>query len=386
MDLKQKVLIADDEDEIRDVLQHMFEEDFDLSFAKTGKKAVEKLLEHPQIVILDMHLPDISGIEILTLIDKMEADLKPSVVVLSGDVSDDLVKKAYQYGASDYIGKPFNVITFHERIIQLSKDINDLRILRKKDRDIASLAQTAMKQSASYGRALELVAKLNDCNSVQDIMQAVAKNLLNQDLNIAIQLRSETETFSYDVDTGECSQIELQIFSVLKEHGRIYHFGRRCIFNDQHVSILIKNMPFEGTLSYDAILDVAAKLILAVNSRFISLLEHQALLMTREKLKSAMDMLNQGINNVEFERQDLMKRLELQIGLSFHELDMTEEQESFFVNLINTEIRAKQNSNNLVSLKDLIKTCVDSMAVTSPDTIEKSDEPVEVSDDDVELF
>ena len=93
-------------------------------------------------------------------------------------------------------------------------------------------------------------------------------------------------------------------------------------------------MPFEGTLSYDAILDVAAKLILAVNSRFISLIQHQSLLMTREKLKSAMTMLNQGIDNVEFERQDLMKRLELQIALSFHELDMTEDQEKFFVNLI----------------------------------------------------
>jgi hypothetical protein len=240
-----------------------------------------------------------------------------------------------------------------------------------------------MKQSASYGRALELVAKLNECDSVLDIMQTVAKNLLRQDLKIAIQLRSETETFSYDIDTEECSKIELQIFNVLKDHGRIYHFGRRSIFNDQYVSILIKNMPFEGTLEYDAILDVAAKLILAVNSRFISLREHQALLMTREKLKSAMDMLNQGIDNVEFERQDLMKRLEVQIGLSFHELDMNEEQEKFFVNLIATEIQAKENSNNLVTLKELIVNCVDSMVIAASNSVPQK---VEISDDDVELF
>ena len=384
--LKQKILIADDEEEIRDILQSMFEEDFELCFAKTGKEVLEKLAEDPQIVILDMHLPDISGIKICAEIEKFQADLRPSIVVLSGDLSDSLVKKAYQHGASDYVGKPFNVITFHERIIRLSKDIISLRELRQKDRDIASLAQTAMKQAASYGRALELVAKLNDCNTVQDIMQAVGKNLLSQDLKIAIQLRSETETFSYDIDSGECSAIELQIFDVLKEHGRIYHFGRRTIFNDKHVSILVKNMPFEGTLSYDAILDVAAKLILAVNSRFISLLEHQALLVTREKLGSAMDMLNQGINNLEFERQDLMKRLEMQISLSFHELDMTEEQERYFVNLINSEIRAKQNNNNLVSLRELITNCVDSMAVTVSESKNSSDEMVEISDDDVELF
>lgn len=386
MNLKQKILIADDEEEIREILQSMFEDDFELYFAKTGKEVLEKLAEHPQLVILDIHFPDIPGIDLCKHIDKIETDLKPSVVVLTGDISDEIVKKAYQFGATDYIGKPFNVITFHERIIRLSKDIENLRELRRKDRDISSLAQTAMKQSASYGRALELVAKLNSCNSVQEIMQAVAKNLLSQDLSIAIQLRSDTDIFSYDVDTGECSDIELQVFNVLKEHGRIYHFGRRSIFNDQHVSILIKNMPFKGTLSYDAILDVAAKLILAVNSRFIALLEHQTLMMTREKLKSAMEMLNQGINNVELERQDLMKRLELQIGLSFHELDMTEDQEQFFVNLINTEIRAKQNNNNLVSLKELIVTCVDAMAINAPDSVNTPPQQSDTSDDDVELF
>ena len=385
--MKQKILIADDEVEILEILQSMFEEEFELIFAHTGKEVLKKLSEQPQLVILDMHFPDISGLEICKHIEKIETDFKPSVIVLSGDVSDEIVKKAYQLGVSDYIGKPFNVITFHERIVRLSKEIESLKELRRKDREIASLAQTAMKQSASYGRALELVAKLNDCNSVQEIMHAVAKNLKSQDLSIAIQLRSETDIYSYDVDTGECSDIELQIFNVLKDHGRIYHFGRRSIFNDKHVSILIKNMPFKGTLSYDAILDVAAKLILAVNTRFISLLEHQSLLMTREKLQSAMTMLNQGINNVELERQDLMKRLELQIGLSFHELDMTEEQEKFFVNLINTEIRAKQNSNNLVCLKELIVTCVDSMAITDSEFLNTTTQQPETSDDDdVELF
>lgn len=386
MILRQQILIADDEEEIREILKYMFEDDFDLVFSQDGNDALAKLDGHPDLIILDMHLPGVSGLEICEKVAEIEASKRPSIIVLSGDTSDALVKKAYQYGVSDYIGKPFNVVTFHERIIRFSNDVKNLKALQIKDIEIQSLAQTAMKQAASYGRALELVAKLNDCNTVDEIMKAVAKNLLNQDLNIAIQLRSDCESFSYDVDTQECSAVELQIFDVLKDHGRIYHFGRRSIFNDQHVSILVKNMPFEGTLSFDAILDVAAKLILAVNSRFVSLLEHQSLLATREKLQDAMGMLTQGIIGLENERRELMQSVELRIGLSFHELDMTDAQEQFFIKLIETEIRSREKSSNLVELQALISNCVDSMNISTVNKTNATDVNTEISDSDVELF
>jgi CheY-like chemotaxis protein len=288
--VKQTALIADDEKDIIDLLRGLFEDDFHLVFALNGDELFEQLNASIDIIILDMHLPGRSGIEICKHIATLDSERRPAIIVISGDTSDALVKSAYDLGISDYIGKPFNLVTFHERIIRFSRDIKAIHELEQKDKRIESLAQTAMKQAASYGRALELVAKLNDCRSPLDIMHAVASNMLSQDLKIAIQLRSDAETYSYDVDTGECSPVELQIFDVLKEHGRIYHFGRRTIFNDHHVSILFKNMPFEGTLSFDAVLDVAAKFILAVNSRFISLLQQQSLISTKDKLGSALEM------------------------------------------------------------------------------------------------
>lgn len=383
--MKQTVLIADDERDIIDLLKGLFEEDFHLVFALDGDEVFEQLTTSIDIIILDMHLPGRSGIEICKHIATIDSERRPAIIVISGDTSDRLVKSAYDLGISDYIGKPFNLVTFHERIIRFSRDIKALHELEQKDKKIESLAQTAMKQAASYGRALELVAKLNDCRSPLDIMHAVANNMLSQDLKIAIQLRSDTETYSYDVDTGECSPVELQIFDVLKEHGRIYHFGRRTIFNDQYVSILFKNMPFEGTLSFDAVLDVAAKFILAVNSRFISLLQQQSLISTKNKLGSALEMLGQGINNMEAERRELIDQIELNISLSFHELDMSEEQEQFFVSLIEKEVRSREKSTNLSALQALIKQCVDEMMLSEVE-VPPQDENNGVSDCDIELF
>ncbi|MEW9799464.1 response regulator transcription factor [Alteromonas sp. CYL-A6] len=383
--MKQTLLIADDESQIREILEELFEDDFSLAFAASGDEVMDALAAKPSLIILDMHLPGRSGLEICQAITGMDPQHRPSVIAISGDTSDSLVKQAYELGVSDYIGKPFNLVTFHERVVRFANDVRNIRALQQKDKEIGTLAQTAMKQAASYGRALELVAKMNDCHSPQDIMQAVGQNFLGQDLKIAIQLRSDTETFSYDVDSITCSDIELQVFDVLREHGRIYHFGRRTIFNDRHVSILFKNMPLEGTLSFDAILDVAAKLILAVEARFMSLLEHQSLLATRDKLRSALDMLSSGINSMESERRELIDQIAVKIGLSFHELDMTEEQEQFFINLIEKEIRSKEKSSNLGELQRLISDCVDEMILSESHTNEEKAQP-DVTDSDIELF
>lgn len=393
--MKQKVLIAEDDPDLQEVLKGMFDRHFDLTLAEDGEQAVARLNDSQfQFMILDMHLPKLAGIEICKLVNEKPTDEKIPIIVLSGDISDKLVKEAYQLGINDYIGKPFNVVTFYERVLRFSDEITQVEGLRERDRTSSDLAQTTMMQAASYGRSFELVARLNNCFSAMALMKEVADSLETQGYNTAIQLRSETETFSYDVDSGECSTVELQIFNVLKDQGRIYQFGRRTIFNDQHVSILVKNMPYEGTLSYDSIIDVAAKLILAVNSRFISLLQQDALLLAHDTLKSAINMLSEGIQAMEVERRELVEQVEMKIGLSFHELDMTEAQEAFFIDIIQKELRGKESSTQLTSLLSLIQDCAAAMESATEEAQSAAEEAAIKQDsennanasDDIELF
>ncbi|MDB2331321.1 hypothetical protein N9V74_06385 [Alteromonas sp.] len=122
-----------------------------------------------------------------------------------------------------------------------------------------------------------------------------------------------------------------------------------------------------------------------MNSRFISLLQQQSLISTKDKLGSALEMLGQGINSMEAERRELIDQIELNISLSFHELDMSEEQEQFFVSLIEKEVRSREKSTNLSALQALIKQCVDEMMLSEVD-FPQQDENNGVSDCDVELF
>ncbi len=103
---KKKVLICDDEEGVRESLKLILEDSYDLSFATTGVEALEQVKSNsPDIVILDIKMPKMDGLETLKKIKKTSADTK--VVIASGYKSVEVAQEATKYGAVDYIIKPF---------------------------------------------------------------------------------------------------------------------------------------------------------------------------------------------------------------------------------------------------------------------------------------
>lgn len=106
MAVKKKVLICDDEEGVRESLKLILEDGYDLSFAATGKEAIEKTKKEPiDIVILDIKMPKMNGLEILKELKKISPGIK--VIIASGYKSVETASEAIKFGASDYIIKPF---------------------------------------------------------------------------------------------------------------------------------------------------------------------------------------------------------------------------------------------------------------------------------------
>jgi CheY-like chemotaxis protein len=87
--------------------------DGDLIQASTGRDALERLAKAgsdlPGLILLDINLPDLSGIDILTEIKK-DPSLKPiPVVMLTGSNTDDDIQRSYDLGASTYLVKPVSI-------------------------------------------------------------------------------------------------------------------------------------------------------------------------------------------------------------------------------------------------------------------------------------
>lgn len=102
------VLIVDDSEPVILLLTHVINSSgFNvIGNAKTAEEALQKALElKPDVITLDTILPDELGVDLIKRFN--EQGVKSKVIFISGTGSDDIVKKAMDNGASDYILKPF---------------------------------------------------------------------------------------------------------------------------------------------------------------------------------------------------------------------------------------------------------------------------------------
>jgi two-component system KDP operon response regulator KdpE len=101
------IVVIDDEPQIRKILSITLEaEDFKVIEASKGKDGIVAVANyHPQLVILDLGLPDKDGFSVLSEIRTWSS---VPVIILSVRDSEDSIVKALDLGADDYITKPFN--------------------------------------------------------------------------------------------------------------------------------------------------------------------------------------------------------------------------------------------------------------------------------------
>jgi two-component system, OmpR family, KDP operon response regulator KdpE len=103
-----KVLVVDDEPPIRKLLRMgLGTQGFQTIDAPNGKAAIELMVEKPDLVILDLGLPDVPGIELLRQIRARREDLP--IVVLSSRGDEAAKVEALDLGADDYVTKPFGM-------------------------------------------------------------------------------------------------------------------------------------------------------------------------------------------------------------------------------------------------------------------------------------
>jgi two-component system KDP operon response regulator KdpE len=110
-----RVLVVDDEPPIRKLLRMgLGTQGYQILDAPNGKAALELMAEQPDLVILDLGLPDMQGLELLRLI--RERNEQVPIVVLSSRGDETAKVQALDLGADDYVTKPFGMDELLARI------------------------------------------------------------------------------------------------------------------------------------------------------------------------------------------------------------------------------------------------------------------------------
>ena len=108
---KQKILIADDSEMNRELLAAILEEEYDIIQANDGVQAVDCLQRHAEeisLLLLDIVMPHMDGFEVLSYMNKEHWIDSIPVVIISSENSPIYIKRGYDLGVTDFIGKPFD--------------------------------------------------------------------------------------------------------------------------------------------------------------------------------------------------------------------------------------------------------------------------------------
>ncbi|WMJ79843.1 response regulator transcription factor [Clostridium sp. MB40-C1] len=114
-----KVLIIEDEESIRKFVKLVLsKQGFNVIQAETGEDGLEKVnIENPDIILLDIMLPGIDGFKVCEIVRKDYSDI--GIIMLTARGQDIDKVKGLEYGADDYMVKPFNPLELSARINSL---------------------------------------------------------------------------------------------------------------------------------------------------------------------------------------------------------------------------------------------------------------------------
>jgi signal transduction histidine kinase/DNA-binding response OmpR family regulator len=146
---QRTVLIVDDEASIRRFLRHLLEQEgYDVLEAATGREAIGRCQrEQPDLVLLDLRLPDMTGFEILSEFKRVDETSGIPVIILS--IIQDRAE-GFRLGASDYLTKPVDRDKLMERIQRLIGDQTSLDVLVVEDDPSVQRALQAMLEHHHY--------------------------------------------------------------------------------------------------------------------------------------------------------------------------------------------------------------------------------------------
>ncbi len=162
--MKFKILIIDDEKNIRDIFSLLLEEKgYLVETAETGEKGLAEARKFsPDVILLDMNLPDLSGIEVLSRIKKFLPQAEVIIITAFGTVKSAV--EATKLGAYDYLEKP---VDNEELLLLISRALEVKKLLRE-------VEELKSELSERY-RFSNIIGTSSKMNSIFQMMAKIAR-------------------------------------------------------------------------------------------------------------------------------------------------------------------------------------------------------------------
>jgi CheY-like chemotaxis protein len=338
-----RILLIEEDEISQEVLKLMLSNKFNLTVLDDPKQAEKAVATVDySIIIMNMQSVLYESLTLCKTISSQSISSSPIVIGLGEESSEEKVRAIFEAGVYDYFIKPYNVVLFYESLQRIVNTIDEYKELEANEKSSRDAFGTALSQTSYYGFAFDLLSEINSTKSIESLAQIVLSGLSNRGVHCALQITDtdgEIKTFEQDKDViGERT---LQVFSFVRDQGRIFRFSKRLVFNDENASLFVKSMDDMSDTAYDCVLDIGAKLIPCIESQLVSISEHLLLEELQVDTKNIVEKLHYTMTKQANKADGLVQKVAGEIAASIHKLGLTEDQENFFLEMIETELQVE---------------------------------------------
>ena len=242
--MQKKVLVVDDSLTNLLVAENILKQHgYTVSKAQSGRECLAIVLKDiPDLIMLDINMPEMSGLEVMELLQKFEQTRKIPVIFLTADRREETEERCFELGAVDFIGKPFvpNIMLQRvRRTIELEeyrKNLEDMveaqlqTITQLQSDIIITMANLIESRDGTTGEHVRRTSKYVDFFVKKLIENGVYEKELNKELvkyiNKATPLHDIGKITVSDVILQKPGRFTDEEYTIMKEHARA---GRELI-------------------------------------------------------------------------------------------------------------------------------------------------------------
>jgi CheY-like chemotaxis protein len=303
-----RVLIVDDDLDIRMLHRAWFSKKFETVLASSGEQALQICKEQlPDLILLDVMMPDMDGFD--TCRELREFTDIPIIFATANELPEEHLK-AFDAGGDDIIVKPaVKEILLRKVSLAIQRRNHQLQLLSEKD-SMQSMAMSFLSAIGENGVLQKFMKASLTSTTPKELGEHLVEAIKDFGLECCVLIRDHNANTML-TSKGHPSAIEISILEQSVTMGRFFQFKNRMAVNYDRVSVIVTNMPMQESDTSGRMRDNITMLTEMTNSMCENVDMRQASLLRAEKLNTALATAMTAIESLDNIRQNAQVDLRL---------------------------------------------------------------------------
>lgn len=187
---RYRILIVDDSEMNRMILSEMLKGEFEILEAENGSVCLDMLSRYEMkisLILLDIVMPGMDGFGVLEYMNRNNLIKDIPVIMISGEDSGEVIKRAYEMGVSDYIKRPFDMEVVHRRVL------NTIKLYAKQRRLVAMVMNQVFEKEKNSRMLISVLSEIVEFRNGESGTHVLNINILTT--MILEQLAKKTDKY-----------------------------------------------------------------------------------------------------------------------------------------------------------------------------------------------